>query len=136
MRRYKFLQKEEVYEALNKVRNALLAAKDGKDVEEIMKGILTFDERMKIGRRILIAEYLIAGFPFHEITRQLKVGKTTIGFVSKKLDDYRKCFELISSRNSKVEKEFYKKVYVERGGSKMVFKRKEYTGFKRKDVKR
>lgn len=98
MRRYEFLLKEEVFEALNGVRDALLAARDGNDVEDIMKGILTFDERMKIGRRILIAEYLLAGVPFHEITRMLKVGKTTIGFVSKNLDEYTKCFELIKSR--------------------------------------
>ena len=136
MRRYKFLVKEEVYEALDKVRDALLAARDGNDVEEIMKGILTFDERMKIGRRILIAEYILAGVPFHDITRMLKVGKTTIGLVSKNLDDYTKCFELIKSRRGKVENEFKKKAYVSRGGSKLIFKRKEYTGFKRKDVSR
>lgn len=136
MRRYKFLLKEEVYEALNGVRDALLAARDGNDVEDIMKGILTFDERMKIGRRVLIAEYLLAGVPFEEITRMLKVGKTTIGFVSKKLDEYTKCFELIKSRRNKVETVFGKKAYVERGSSKMVFKRKEYTGFKRRDVRR
>ncbi len=136
MRRYKFLLKEEVYEALDKVRDALLAAKDGNDVEEIMKGILTFDERMKIGRRILIAEYLLAGISFHEIARMLKVGKTTIALVSKNLDDYTKCFELIESRRGKVENEFKKKAYVSRGGSKLIFKRKEYTGFRRKDVSR
>ena len=136
MRRYKFLQKEEVFDALNKVRDALLAARDGNDVEEIMKGILTFDERMKIGRRILVAEYLLANVPFHEIARQLKVGRTTIGFVSKNLDEYTKCFNLISSRRGKVEKEFGKKAYVKRGGSTLVFHRTEYTGFNRKDVKR
>lgn len=136
MRRYKFLLKEEVYEALNGVRDAFLAAKDGNDVEDIMKGILTFDERMKIGRRILIAECLLAGIPFHEIARALKVGKTTIGFVSKNLDEYSKCFELIKSRRNKVKTVFDKQAYVKQGGSKLVFKRKEYTGFKRKDVKR
>lgn len=136
MRRYKFLLKEEVYDALNGVRDALLAAKDGNDVENIIKGILTFDERMKIGRRVLIAEYLLAGVPFHEIARMLKVGKTTIGFVSKNLDEYTKCFELIKLRRNKVKTVFGRQAYVGRGGSKLVFKRKEYTGFKRKDVKR
>ena len=136
MRRYKFLQKEEVFNALNKVRDALLAAHDGNDVEEIMKGILTFDERMKIGRRILIAEYLLAGVPFYEIARLLKVGKTTIGFVGRNLDDYAKCFQLISLRGTRVGKEFDKKAYVKRGGSTLVYQRTEYTGFKRRDVKR
>lgn len=136
MRRYKFLLKEEVYEALNRVRDALLAAKDGDDVEEIMKGILTFDERMKIGRRILIAEYLIAGIPFHEIATKLKVGNTTIGLVSKNLEEYTKCFNLIKSRRGKVENEYNTKAYRSVGDSLKVFKSREYTGFKRKDVKR
>jgi len=136
MRRYKFLLKEEVYEALNRVRDSLLAAKDGNDVEQIMKGILTFDERMKIGRRILIAEYLLQGLPFHEIARLLKVGKTTIVLVSKNLDEYAKCFELITSRSKRVESEYKNKAYRSVGGSLKVFKEKEYTGFKRKDVKR
>ena len=136
MRRYKFLLKEEVYEALNRVRDALLAAKDGEDVEQIMKGVLTFDERMKIGRRILIAEYLLQGLPFHEITRLLKVGKTTIVLVSKNLDEYAKCFELIQSRGKKVQAEYQNKAYRSLGGSKLVFKKREYTGFTRKNVKR
>lgn len=41
MRRYGFLQKSDVFEALNKVRDALLAAKDGNDVEQIMNGVLS-----------------------------------------------------------------------------------------------
>ena len=136
MRRYKFLHKEEVYEALNRVRDALLAVKDGSDVEEIMKGTLTFDERMKIGRRILIAEYLLEGASFHEIAKKLKVGNTTILLVSKNLEDYRKCFELIKSRSKKVTNEYKSKAYIKIGGPLKVYKTKEYTGFKRKDVKR
>lgn len=136
MRRYKFLLKEEVYEALNRVRDALLAAKDGNDVEQIMKGVLTFDERMKIGRRILIAEYLLEGTPFHEIAKTLKVGNTTILLVSRNLEEYAKCFELIKFRGKKVESTYKNKVYRSVGGHKLVFKRKEYTGFRRKDVKR
>lgn len=136
MRRYKFLLKEEIYEALNRVRDTMLAAKDGNDVEQIMKGVLTFDERMKIGRRILIAEYLLEGMKFHEIAKTLKVGKTTIISVSKNLEDYTKCFELIKSRGKKIESVYKGKAYRSVGGSKLVFKRKEYTGFKRKDVKR
>jgi uncharacterized protein YerC len=136
MRRYKFLHKDEVYEALNRVRDALLAARDGNDVEQIMKGVFTFDERMKIGRRILIAEYLLEGVPFHEIAKTLRVGKTTIVLVSKNLEDYAKCFELIKYRSKKVESEYKGKAYRSFGGPKLVFKRKEYTGFKRKDVRR
>ena len=49
MRRYRFLEKEEIFDALNKLRNAFLAARDGDEVEEIINGLLTFDEKMKIG---------------------------------------------------------------------------------------
>lgn len=136
MRRYKFLQKEDVFEALNKVRNALLAAKNGNDVEQIMSGILTFDERMKIGRRIQIAECLLNDLRIEEIQRLLKVGRTTIAQVAKNLEDYEKCFHLIRARNEKVEKIYKNKSHRLVGGSMKIFKTKEYTGFKRKDVAR
>lgn len=136
MRRYKFLQKEDVYEALNKVRDALLAAKDGNDVEQLMNGLLTFDERMKIGRRIQIAECLLNDFRTEEIQSFLKVGRTTIAQVAKNLEDYEKCFQLISARNKKVEKVYKAKSHRLIGGSTKVFKTREYTGFKRKNVAR
>jgi len=136
MRRYKFLQKEDVYEALNKVRDAFLAANDGNDVEQIMNGILTFDERMKIGRRIQIAEYLLQDLRTEEIQSFLKVGRTTIAQVAKNLEDYEKCFHLISARNKKVGKVYKTKSHRLVGGSTKIFKTKEYTGFKRKNVSR
>ena len=64
MRRYKFLQKEDLFEALNRLRDAFLAAKDGNEVEEIINGLLTQDEKLKIGRRILVAEYIKDGMGF------------------------------------------------------------------------
>ena len=136
MRRYKFLQKEHVYEALNKVRDALLAANNGNDVEQLMNGLLTFDERMKIGRRIQIAECLLNDFRTQEIQSLLKVGRTTIAQVAKNLEDYEKCFHLISARNKKVEKVYKAKSHRLVGGSTKVFKTREYTGFKRKNVTR
>ena len=136
MRRYKFLNKEDVYESLNKLRDAFLAAKDGNEVEEIINGLLTHDEKLKIGRRILIAEYLKSGFKFEDIVRYLKVGKNTIVTVMKSLDQHPSYIELISKRREKVDKEYKKKSYLLSGGSKLIFKKREYTGFKRKDVKR
>ena len=136
MRRYKFLDRDEIFLALNKVRDALLAAKDGNDVEQIMNGLFTFDERVKLGRRILIAEYLRNNFSPEEIQKQLKVGKSTIAFVSRNLDEYEKCFNLIQNRNKKIEISFKEKGLKKTGGSLKVFKKKEYTGFSRKDVKR
>lgn len=136
MRRYRFLRKEDVYEALNRLRDAFLAAKDGNEVEKIIKALLTHDEKLKIGRRILVAEYLQAGISFDEIVNILKVGKNTITSVMKSLDSYPTSFNLISKRGKKVETEYTQKKHRLVGGSKLVFKKREYTGFKRKDVSR
>ena len=104
MRRYKFLKKEEVYDALNRLRNALLAAKDGNEVEEIINAIFTFDEKVKVGRRILIGEYVKEGYRWEEISKFLKVGKTTILSVMRNLEKFPRGFELLEMRKNKVEK--------------------------------
>ena len=136
MRRYRFLTKDDIYEALNRLRDAFLAANNGTEVEEIINGLLTHDEKLKIGRRILIAEYLKDGVGLDEIAKFLKVGKNTIMSVAKKLDESSAFLDLISQRRSKVEREYSKNKYRRIGGSQLVFKKREYTGFKRKDVKR
>lgn len=136
MRRYQFLEKEKVFEALNRLRNAFLAAKDGNEVEEIIKGVLTYDERLKIGRRIQISEYLISGYSIDKINEILKVGRNTVSSVAKSLSENPNCFKLLNLRVAKVEDEYKNKKYRLEGGSKKVFKTKVYTGFKRKDVKR
>src|SRR3990167_7223451 len=136
MRRYKHLDKRDIYEAFNELRNAFLAARDGTEVDKITDGLLTHDEKLKIGRRILIAQWLISGFGIEEIRKQMKVGKNTVMHVSRRLEKYKECFELIDRRSKIVEKEYDKKAYKSVGGSQLVFKRKEYTGFKRKDVER
>ena len=135
-RRYQFLKEEQVYDALNKLREAFLAANNGNEVNEIINGLLTHDEKMKIGRRILIAEYLLSGFVIDEISHELKVGKNTVMHVSRRLEKYKECFALIERRGRTVEKEYLKKRYKGVGGSKKVLKAKVYSGFKRKDVKR
>ena len=136
MKRYKFLNENDTYDALNQLRDAFLAAKDGNEVEEIINGLLTQDERLKIGRRILIAQYLEGGFKIEEITQTLKVGKNTISHVSRLLDNHPNCYKLIDTRRSIVEKKYQKKKYRKVGGSLKIFKTNEYTGYKRKDVKR
>lgn len=136
MRRYRFLRKEDLYEAFNRLRDAFLAAKDGNEVEEIINGLLTYDEKLKIGRRILVAEHIKEGMGFDEIIKTLKVGKNTIASVMKSLDTYPDSFELIRKRKSKVESTYSKRAHRFVGGSKLVFKKREYTGFKRKDVER
>lgn len=136
MRRYKFLSKDDIYESINRLRDAFLAAKDGIEVEDIINGILTHDEKLKIGRRIIIAEYLNSGVSLAEIANRLKVGKNTIVSVMKNLDKYPNSFYLIGKRKKKVENTYDNKKYRLIGGSKLIFKKKEYTGFKRKNVER
>ena len=136
MRRYNFLEQDDVYDAFNKLRNAFLAANDGEEVDKILNGLLTFDERIKIGRRILVAEYIIAGIGVDEISKILSVGKNTIASVGRALSENPDCFKLIEKRAERVEKEYKSKKYKKCHGSQLVFKNKIYTGFKRKNVKR
>lgn len=136
MRRYRFLTKDDTYDAFNRLRNAFLAAKNGEEVEEIIKGLLTHDEKLKIGRRILIAEYIREGLGIEDIAKTLKVGKNTIMSVARKLDENSTFLDLIHKRKKKVEDEYNSKKYRLIGGPKLIFKKKEYTGFKRKDVGR
>ncbi len=136
MRRYKFLTKDDIYDAFNRLRDAFLAAKNGTEVEDIINGLLTQDEKLKIGRRILVAEYIKDGMGFKEITKTLKVGKNTIASVMKSLEQYPMSFEIIGKRRVKVESVYGKKGHRFIGGSTLIFKKREYTGFKRKDVER
>lgn len=124
MRRYKFLSRESVYDALNRLRTAFLAAKDGKEVDEIILGLLTHDERMKVGRRIQVAELLEAGLSHREISEELKASSPTIRLVSRKMQEHPSCFLLINRRKERVELEFKKRAYEKIGGPKMVYKRK------------
>jgi len=135
-RRYKFLDKESRFSALNKVRHAFLAAKNGEEVDTIIGAILTSDEKTKVGRRIEIAQHLLEGETFDEIRLGLKVGKDTVSKVEKLLSKNRVGFDLIFNREEKVEKEYKDKAYEETGSSKLLHKRIVYTGFRRKDVKR
>lgn len=136
MRRYQFLSKENIYEALNRLRDAFLAAKDGNEVNQIINGLLTHDEKVKIGRRIIIAEWIESGMTIEEIARNLKVGKSTILSVMRNLDLDATFYKLIKTRTKKVTKEYADKKFKEVGGATLIFKKKQYTGFKRKDVSR
>lgn len=136
MRRYHDLQENEVFEAFNKLRNAFLAAENGAEVDKIMDGLLTHDEKLKLGRRILIAEYLSSEFTIDEIVKQLRVGRNTVLHVSRRLEKYKECFDLIEKRKIKVEKVYQAKKISYSGGSKLVNKKKIYSGFKRKNVSR
>jgi uncharacterized protein YerC len=136
MKRYNFLNNDDVYEALNRVRDAFLSAKDGNEVDKIIFSLLTSDERLKIGRRVIIAWCLKSEMKFEEISKLLRVGKTTILSVARSIDSNPEAFNLIFKRKAYVEEEYQNKKYKFRGSSKLVFKKKEYTGFTRKKVSR
>ncbi len=136
MRRYQFLTQENVYEALNRLRDAFLAAKDGNEVNQIINGLLTHDERLKIGRRIIIGQWIESGTTIEEITKELKVGKSTVLSVLRSLEKDPSYFSLIMQRRKKVTKEYDSKKYREIGGPSLIFKRKQYTGITKKDIKR
>jgi len=120
--------------ALNKLRAAFLAAKDGNEVEEIIKGVLTSDERIKIGRRILVSQLIDEGNTYDTIRQRLRVGKQTVLQVQRLKSLSPKCFELINIREEKVENTFGNKAYKMVGNPKRFQKFPRYTGFKRKDV--
>ncbi len=136
MRRYTLLDQVSLYPAVPQLSSAFLAAKDGNEVENIINGLLTPDEKLKIGRRIQIAECLQKGMTVDEICQKLKVGNTTVVFMGNNLLKYPEFFKIISKRERKVEDQYQGNKYRKVGGSTLVIKRKIYTGFKRKDVKR
>ena len=136
MRRYQFLKQDQVHEALNRLRDSFLAAKDAAEVDQIINSILTRDEKIKIGRRIVIAEYILSGISILEICSQLKVGKNTVMHVANRLEKYENGFFLIKRRSKKVEEEYLKKKYRKIGGSQQIIKTKVYSGIRRKDIKR
>lgn len=135
-RRYSFLHKTRVYSALNKLRASFLAAKNGSEVNEIINGILTHDEQMRIGRRIEVAQMLISGYTWREIVGSLKVGLSTIELVEKLISDHPMAYKLINKREKKVEKEFDQKAYIRRNTQPGPKRKTIYTGFTRKEVKR
>ena len=136
MRRYKNIQQKEIYESWNSLRNALLAAQNGNEVNKIMDFLFTDEEKFQLGRRIIIAGFLRMGVTIDEIAITLRVGKNTVLNVLRRLDSDTIGYELIEKRNKKVEEIYSKGKYRKTGGSKLVFKKKEYTGLKRVDVKR
>lgn len=136
MRRYEFLEKEEMSEALENVKQAFLSAKDGREVEEIIRFLLTTDERIKIGRRVAVAAMLTNGISYDEIADTLHVGRGTIERISKRLAAYKTGFELIDFRSKKVEKEYGRKRVRRVGGSMLMKKKVVKTCFERDDVGR
>lgn len=136
MKRYHFLDDKDVSDALNRLSDAFLAAKDGNEVREIISGLLTGDEKIKIGRRIIIAELIRSDGKVRDVVKIGRIGASTVSFVSRMMYAHPLCYMLINNRHLKVENEYSAKKYNKLGGSKLVFKKKVYTGLKRSNIKR
>lgn len=135
-KRYVRLDTDSFYASFNRLRDAFLAAKNGVEVDKVIDAILTADEKVKIGRRVQVAELIKSGLLYREIANLLKVGLTTIVEVDKRLAENPEGFEIIFQRREKVEKEFKDKAYQKVGGTKVVYKKTRYTGYRRRDVPR
>ncbi|HMS22946.1 MAG TPA: Trp family transcriptional regulator [Candidatus Levybacteria bacterium] len=136
MKRYKDISQDDIFSAWNKLRDALLAAKDGHEVEEIMKSLFTDEEKFQLGRRIMIAECIKDSMTNAEICDLLKVGRSTVTHILRRVEKYPKGFMLIEKRGKRVKREYENKKYKEVGGSRLIWKKKIYTGVTKKDIKR
>lgn len=135
MARYDFLPRHAVEDALEKLRAALLAAKDGHDVDEIIQGLLTPDEYIKLGRRIEVARLLKSGMTYREISDDMSVGLSTVKLVARKLYERPRCYKLIHSTEQKIDNEHSKERYRKTGSLMMIRKRKIRTSRSPKDVR-
>jgi Trp operon repressor len=136
MKRYKDISQDDIFSAWNKLRDALLAAKDGHEVEEIMKSLFTDEEKFQLGRRIMIAECIKDSMTNIEICDLLKVGRSTVTHILRRVEKYPNGFMLIERRGKRVKTEYEKKKYKEVGGSTLIWKKKVYTGITKKDIER
>lgn len=80
-RRLDELTKQEVIKTLDALYTASSVLKGRDETKRFLRDLLTESERIMLGRRILIARYLLAGITYDEIMREMKVGRDTIARV-------------------------------------------------------
>jgi uncharacterized protein YerC len=103
MKRYHFLSEKEIIEALDHLKDAFLSAKNAREIGHIIDGLLTHDEKMKIGRRIIVAK-LLDSFTSRELVETSRFGRTTLSLVSKLRDANPEAFNLILKRKNPLKK--------------------------------
>jgi uncharacterized protein YerC len=92
-RKIRELSNKEQVETLDALYTAA-SSLDGRDaVKLFLKDLLTTSERVMLGRRILIAQKLLAGEGSRVISHDLKVGMDTIYRVQRWLDDQQPGYE-------------------------------------------
>lgn len=81
------LNKKEQEETLQRLFTAASTIKNKNQTEQFLKEILTHSEQLMLGRRIWIAQLLLAGYTQQEIGQKLQAGPNTIRRVGKWLDE-------------------------------------------------
>lgn len=137
LRRYYFLDNKSLPAIYDKVQAAFLAAKDGNEVKAVIDAILTPDEKVKVGRRILVAQLIKDGkITYEDLLKTLKVGKSTVAMVIHQMLINPEGFEAIFRRVKKVDQEYKDKAFATSVLSRHIVGPKTRTNFKRADVKR
>lgn len=83
----KDLEKKEKIEVLDALYTAASSVKGRADMRMFLRDLLTESERIMLGRRIQIAQMLLAGCSHRYIARGLHVGLDTVSRVHRWLDD-------------------------------------------------
>jgi DNA-binding MarR family transcriptional regulator len=84
----------------------------------------------------MIAECIKDSMTNIEICDLLKVGRSTVTHILRRVEKYPNGFMLIERRGKRVKTEYEKKKYKEVGGSTLIWKKKVYTGITKKDIER
>lgn len=111
-RKARELSNKEHMETLDALYTAASSLEGRDAVKLFLKDLLTTSERIMLGRRILIAQRLLAGESSRSIAHDLKVGTDTIYRVQRWLDDQLPGYE---QAIREMEKEFEKRKLSPRG---------------------
>ena len=100
--RPKSLSDEERIETLDALYTAAGTIKGRNAAKEFLRDLLTENERIMLGRRILIARALLSGATHDQIVERYGVGKDTIGKISHWLDDQLPGYETVLAKLEQV----------------------------------
>lgn len=105
-RMLKDLSQKEMIVTLDTLYTAASGVKGREAVKMFLRDLLTPSERIMLGRRIIIARFLLKGESYGAIEKRLGVGRTTIARVHHWLDDQLPGYE---AAIKEMEKEFIKR---------------------------
>lgn len=98
------LPEKERIKLIGEFYDVMSLIKQRSEARQFLKDLLNPDEIAMLVRRIQIATLLLTGFTYDEIIRLLKVGKSTIGSVYKKIERGGEGYELIIKSLLKLRK--------------------------------